>query len=934
MTGFDAAADSEIVVINESIIGKDTPNSIEPADVGDMGVAILNLLKPFIGNINAFAIFTGTPNPLDTLGAENDIYFQTNGGVSIVVWRKTTTSWEVQATVPLGVSYQDGIIIGLRTQLFLETLSVNVTSGSWAINNVIYSKGTPTILNYNTPAIGSDRIDTIYATTAGTILYIAGAPSGTPVKPNLPANTIEVDSIYVPASGTGDAYMFSSGTGVDLSLYATIVYVDTLDSENVKLSPSTQQIGSINVKGQVNIQDDDGGHGLNLLDQPGTQNYELWTSGGKLKISKGDHNTNTGFIEIDGGKISLSQEPTTDDTPTQILTRDEVSGEVKKVDASRLGISTENYTTMVDASSAENTRNDAGSVIELDNGDLIIAYAHFEDNPDDDGESAIWAARSTDRGQTWGTPFELIPKIELGSYIPSFYKKSNGNILVVYHVLTVGAPSYQSSIYKSEFTQSLTQVGTSTEIYNTGYTAPISDRLYYDEANDRLLFPFAKLVSGSGTSIDSVYEGRFLVSSNEGTSWADAGLSIGTSILNGDGFGGAQEPGFYFDPYKNKTVFYFRTLLGRVYASDLTYSSGYSAGTVYPMNIGSLNATSTIKYWESKKLFIATVPTLFSDPLSYTDRTQIDMLTSVDGVHWGDNNIIKKTTDGETTIEPNIFFDEKKNRVLVSYSKTNGGINFDLESTIVPITNISQRIGSPNIYSSDGDYAIKINRGSTVANSGLIGFYNPKNEFGGFIGQGQGMDDSALQVYAKEAIHSVSGTDKPQIFGNNSGSGTVFGMGYVNNKLLVSTDNRTPEYLEDEANYKGALTVIGETALRSDLEKQLSWKSPTSNLWSIEVDANQTYFYNTTTGQIALLLKNNGTLVASNNDLSSNAVVRNSDLAVEDLTTSVITSATLTSTYSAKPVGFQVICPNISGGGLIYTKSATVWVQTPITITP
>lgn len=57
-----------------------------------------------------------------------------------------------------------------------------------------------------------------------------------------------------------------------------------------------------------------------------------------------------------------------------------------------------------------------------------------------------------------------------------------------------------------------------------------------------------------------------------------------------------------------------------------------------------------------------------------------------------------------------------------------------------------------------------------------------------------------------------------------------------------------------------------------------------------------------------------------------------SDIAITNTTTVVLSSATLTSMYPNAVVGFQVICPNIIVGGLIYTKYASGWVQTAITI--
>ncbi len=241
MTGYQAVIDARTAAITTDITGKNTVNSIDPADVGNNMVTDLEVLKPFIDAINAFTIYTGTTNPLDALGVENDEYWQTNGGTSFVVWRKTTTTWAVQATIPLGISYNDGIIIGLRTQIDIASESVSVSAGNWAIDNVIYSKAIPTVLNYDTPVVGSDRIDTIYANTLGQILYLEGAPSGSPVKPALPVNTIEIDSIYVPALGAGDAYLFSAGAAGSIpSIIKTFIEGDqddvTLDNDFGKLT--------------------------------------------------------------------------------------------------------------------------------------------------------------------------------------------------------------------------------------------------------------------------------------------------------------------------------------------------------------------------------------------------------------------------------------------------------------------------------------------------------------------------------------------------------------------------------------------------------------------------------------------------------------------------------------------------------------------------
>ena len=212
MTGYDAIVASEVAQITTDITGKDTANSIDPADVGNNMVNTPTNLIPFINKINNFTVYTGTADPSSGLGEEGDYYYQTNGGTSLGVWRRDVEDWAFQCEVPLGVSYQDGIITGLRTQLIVDY--VNVTSGSWAINSLIYSKSTPTAITFDVAEIGSDRIDTIYANALNQVLYLAGSPSGIPVKPTLPANTIEVDSIYVPADGTGNPYLFSAGSDI------------------------------------------------------------------------------------------------------------------------------------------------------------------------------------------------------------------------------------------------------------------------------------------------------------------------------------------------------------------------------------------------------------------------------------------------------------------------------------------------------------------------------------------------------------------------------------------------------------------------------------------------------------------------------------------------------------------------------------------------
>ena len=53
---------------------------------------------------------------------------------------------------------------------------------------------------------------------------------------------------------------------------------------------------------------------------------------------------------------------------------------------------------------------------------------------------------------------------------------------------------------------------------------------------------------------------------------------------------------------------------------------------------------------------------------------------------------------------------------------------------------------------------------------------------------------------------------------------------------------------------------------------------------------------------------------------------------VVNTTTSALSLATLNSTYGTNPIGTRVVCRSISGGGLVYVKTAaTAWVSQSVT---
>lgn len=369
--------------------------------------------------------------------------------------------------------------------------------------------------------------------------------------------------------------------------------------------------------------------------------------------------------------------------------------------------------------SASNKRNDQSSTVRLDDGRLVVAYSHFGPGSEDLDESAVFCQFSNDNGLTWGTPQELIEPIMLGSYIPSLYKKTNGNILVVFFVREASTPVFLSSLRQIEYSPDMSTIVTPevTILAATGYNPIGSDRLFYHSTSNRLLMPYPRLVSGLGASTNSVYESKFLVSSNEGETWTDSGLTI-NGFLNLDGFGGSMEPGFFQN--KDKITLYSRNVVGNINACDLTWTgSAYTKGTEYKLNIGAMNAMSTIKYFPLLRCWIAAYTRLYDTPVS--TRAQIDISISRDAANWNKvftvDDILQ--VGGFMVNEPNIFIDDK---VYINYSKDSTNGTYDLKSVLLPmdffagIDNKNKEVYTANPTSTE---AIEIAKSRFLLNPGF-----------------------------------------------------------------------------------------------------------------------------------------------------------------------------------------------------------------------
>lgn len=331
-----------------------------------------------------------------------------------------------------------------------------------------------------------------------------------------------------------------------------------------------------------------------------------------------------------------------------------------------------------------NKRNDQSAMIKLNDGRLVIAYSHFGNASRDDDKSSIYFQISTDNGNSWSEEKELIAAIRLGSYVPSFYKKPNGNILLVFFVRESDDP-YTSSLRQIEFSADLSKVVTKTKIIlpATGYFPVASDRLFYDTISNRLLMPYPFLESGPGYSGKSIYKTKILVSSNFGDSWSDSGLII-DGFLNEEGFGGAAEPGLFRN--RGKLTLYSRNMIEQIGACDLTWNgTNYEKGEEYNLNIATWNAQSTIKYSPLLRGWIATYTRL--NKTAASPRSQIDIAFSDDAVIWEKVFTVDdiEQVGGFMVNEPNILI--KNNTVFISYSiATKPGNYYDLKIVKLPMT--------------------------------------------------------------------------------------------------------------------------------------------------------------------------------------------------------------------------------------------------------
>lgn len=336
-------------------------------------------------------------------------------------------------------------------------------------------------------------------------------------------------------------------------------------------------------------------------------------------------------------------------------------------------------TALVAPSVTGNLRNDQSATVELQDGSgrFMIAITHFGAISSDASAAVLYKAFSTDRGRTWGTPVLLQDTLAGGHsvQIASFYvKPSNQHVIMLYFARYSTTVPVNSAIYKTEYSADMSTIisGPTQIVAPTAYNVPNSDRIFIDNINGRLLYPYGVLTSTAttGSSTISTYQGRLLTSSDNGDTWSDNGLAV-TGVYNSSGFGGVLEPGIYYTPGQG-LIYYYRTLVGTVWANTLTYSAGtYSAGAAFSTNLPVMNSGIDIKYVAKKNMLIAGKTRLIgTSPTTQANKLFIDLSMSNTGLAWNDIQNVASVPAGQLVNLPILHLDTLTDNLNVAYSTT------------------------------------------------------------------------------------------------------------------------------------------------------------------------------------------------------------------------------------------------------------------------
>lgn len=245
------------------------------------------------------------------------------------------------------------------------------------------------------------------------------------------------------------------------------------------------------------------------------------------------------------------------------------------------------YEMMLCTANDANPRYGEGSVVQLPDGELLVAYSEFVSSDQGDmGAAHVVGRRSGDRGRTWSEPFEIVPNDCVTTFSVSLLLLPSGRVLLAYErkEKVEGGVNLQGN----KSVNGRPWFRTSDDGGRTWSEAWVMDALadpsnYWTFNNDRLvrhssgrlLYPGAPMeVRGDADPYHSTSVCCY--SDDEGLTWTLSG-----SELKLDARDGLQEPGVV-ERLDGSLLMYMRTSIGHQCRSVST-DRGETWGPVEPV---------------------------------------------------------------------------------------------------------------------------------------------------------------------------------------------------------------------------------------------------------------------------------------------------------------------------------------------------------------
>ena len=338
-------------------------------------------------------------------------------------------------------------------------------------------------------------------------------------------------------------------------------------------------------------------------------------------------------------------------------------------------------TSLIQVTQPGSTRNDAASILRLNDGSLISAWGTFLEEVTDHSQAYLKIRKSNDNGLNWYDYSSIQPNTGIGNYIPSLYRKTNGDILMIYLVklAAVGGIPVSYIAMKTSSDEGLTWSAENslTSTTNGQYLVIAPHRIFVDGTS--LYLPYSLLTSGTGDSASSTYDGKLLKSTNDGVNWADTGatLSEADAIF--------VECGLY-KRLDGLLVYYARTNSG--YIRSATSSDGGVTFSAASNLISAPNSMSTIQKLTRNNKWVCVRNNYLSGGQGNASRRNLFLYTSDDGITFNEiSAYVYKYDNYYSVFEPIIFEDRLTNGIYVVYTKVASAF-FDLTLTHVDMQDL------------------------------------------------------------------------------------------------------------------------------------------------------------------------------------------------------------------------------------------------------